>query len=91
MPSIEDMRQEFKGQTPAMLAMIGSDGFKLFMKWLDYQTQFKKEKLVASQDADEWLFNRTEYTGYLNMQQLHLIFLEDIKRIDSEPAPTDNP
>ena len=87
----QEIRDTFKGQTPALIRMTETEGYKLFMKWLGIQTEMKKQRLVNADNEEDWLIARAAYTSYLNMQDLPHIFLADIQRLDSDSAPVEVP
>ena len=89
--TVEEARQAFKGQTPALIRMTETDGFKLFMQWIELQTSHFKDKVVSADNEDAWRVARAEYTSYRNMLSMPMVFLEEIKALDSELEPTDTP
>lgn len=88
--TVEQAREAFKGQTPALIRMTETDGFKLFMQWVELQADHFKGKVVSADNADEWLVARTEYNSYKNMLSMPVVFLEEIKALDSETTPADS-
>lgn len=87
----EQLREKFKGQTPALIRMTETEGFKLFMEWVKIQCDHFGETVKRADNEDAWRVARAEYTSYLNMLSMPMVFLEEIKAIDSEPAPTEVP